>query len=64
MTGPSSNKLIVVHVAIVKSPALNRLTALFRMYNEKKGGADRMLSCDKQEVKCRDHSLDLIREKY
>ena len=52
MTGPSSSKLIVVHVAIVKSPAVNRLTVLFRMRNKKKGGAAQILSADKQEVMC------------
>ena len=50
MTGPSSNKLIVVRVAIVKSPAVNRLTVLFCMHNKKMGGAAQMLSGDKQEV--------------
>ena len=39
MTGPGSNELIVVRVAIVESPAVNRLTVLFRMRNKKKGGA-------------------------
>ena len=51
MTGPSSNKLIVVRVAIVKSPAVNRLTVLFRMRN-KKSGAAQILTGDKQEVMC------------
>ena len=67
MTGPSSNKLIVVRVAIVKSHAVNRLTVLFLMRNKKKGGAAQILSGDKQKVmritpicKCRDRSLDLI----
>ena len=50
MTGRSSNKLIIVCVAIVKSPALNHLTVLFRMRNKKKGGADQILLGDKQEV--------------
>ena len=36
-TVPSSNKLIVVHVAIVKSPAVSHLTVLFHMRNKKKG---------------------------
>ena len=66
MTRPSSNKLIVVGAAIVKSPAV-RLTVLFLMRNKKKGGAAQILSGDKQKVmritpicKCRDRSLDLI----
>ena len=52
MTRPSSNKLIVVRVAIVKSPAVNRLTVLFRMRNKKKSGAAQILTGDKQEVMC------------
>ena len=49
MTRPSSNKLIVVRAAIVKSPAV-RLTVLFLMRNKKKGGAAQILSGDKQKV--------------
>ena len=50
MTRPSSNKMIVVGVAIVKSPAVNRLTVLFLMRNKKKGGAAQILSGDKQKA--------------
>ena len=42
--------MIVVGVAIVKSPAVNRLTVLFLMRNKKKGGAGQILSGDKQKV--------------
>ena len=41
--------MIVVGVAIVKSPAVNRLTVLFLMRNKKKGGAAQILSGDKQK---------------
>ena len=65
MTGPSSNKLIVVRVAIVESPAVNRLTVLFRMRNKNKGGAAnnncQIRSADKQEaMRSRAHLVYLI----
>ena len=50
MTGLSSNKLIVVCVAIVKSPGVNCLTVLFHMCSKKKGGAAQILSGDKWEA--------------